>query len=466
MIMRGTALFFVFLSTTQPSGWGGETFTTEARYTADQLARTREGKEAPDWQVSNFEYPESSVGLEPLAGSGQGLRIGNPDEDQNGRYTVSLRYPWSTGQGFRHEVSVRFSADYGLGNTSAASFQVAGPGGSGMINLANGFLLFDQPWGDRLDVPDLTADATKALNGAWKAKNLHTYTLRWEPTGNTGDVMFEVLVDNVFIKRLPGRHRSLDTRPSLWFSFEYGNGWGLIESVQWKSSPSEKIVRRLTQERGTWVLATRGPGSSRVRLNQALQRVPDQRVTVLDFIWANAVDESKKNYRLSEYPGEYLMPLYRAFLLVSTPYEAIGPRLTSSIESSVRGGARLLVIGGPYAFGKGGYRDTPLEALLPVRSVGPFEVKHFQRPLKLEGTTAEANGWVNGMTVHSYHAVEVFAGAEVLVTADEKPMLVRRRLGTGEVYAFLGFSGGQEPTGYWNQEAWPIMVHQLTHGMN
>jgi len=453
--VRATGLLLLLL-TTLPSQ-AGEAYSTEATYSAEQLARTATGDEAPEWQVSNFSYPESSMKLEPLEGGGQALRIGNPNGKEGGRYTVGLRYPWSTEKGFHHEVSVRFAAGYGLQYNSGASFSVAGPGGSGMMNLANGTLLFDQAWGDRLEVPDLTGEVQSVLEGKWNAKALHTYTLRWETTGNTEDVMFDVLVDGEFVKRMPGNPRTLDTRPSLWFSFEYGMGWALIESVHWKMTPSDEVVRRLKEERGTWVLATRGPGSTRMRLNDMLETVPGGRFQVLDFVW------TKKNYRLSEYPGEYLGPLYRGFLIAGTPYEAIGPRLTALMERSVRDGARLLVLGGPYAFGKGGYMNTPFEAILPVRSVGPFEIKHFESPMPMEGTAVELPG--QAMSVHAYHDIEVSEGAEVLVTAGGEPILVRRRLGRGEVIAFLGFSGGPSPKGYWNQDAWPTWMLRVGIGM-
>ena len=430
--------------------------SASGRYQAEQLARTRAGTEAPDWIVNNFAYPESSVVLEDIGDGKQALRLGNPNGREGGRYTVTLRYPWSAEPGFRHEVSVRFSADYGKPYNAMAGFGVQGPGTRFSVNLANNLCRHGQPWGDRTEVPDMTEAVKMALDGKWSANELHTYTVKWTTAEDGGDTDFELYVDGTFLQRMPGEHAPPDRKPTLFISFEYGVGAGLIEFVEWKMTPSDEIVRRLTEEAGTWLLCARGPGFSTMRINSVLDLVPEQRVTRLEFKWM------KDNYRLSEYPGEYLVPLYGGYLFAGVPYQAIGPRLTAFVEQGVRDGANLLVMGGPYAFGKGGYGDTPFEALLPVRSIEPFEVRMFGEPERLEPTQASreslAMDWANPPTLHYYHDLELAEDAEVLITAGTEPILVRRSLGEGHVYAFLGFSAGRDPKGYTSHPDWPGLL--------
>ncbi len=58
---------------------------------------------------------------------------------------------------------------------------------------------------------------------------------------------------------------------------------------------------------------------------------------------------------------------YAAVVLVDTPAQAIGPRAMNALQSFVRDlGGGLVAVGGPHAYGVGGWYDTPLEDTLPV----------------------------------------------------------------------------------------------------
>lgn len=429
-------------------------FSAEYTYTARDMPRTETGAEAPDWQVSNFAYPPEDVALEKQEDGATALRIGHPTANKQGRYTITLRYPWSTGKGFKHEVSMRFAADYGRHAYPSAGFGVFGPGGSIHINIADGKCSLGQVWMNRPTVPVLTDDVQAALDGQWDAKKLHTYTVKWKTTGNAGDVKFDVFVDGKKIKTVTGDSVPLNRSPGMFISIEYGSGTTLIESVQWKATPSEPVIQQLRQEKNTHVLTARGPGFGRMRINDVLKLLPADRQMILDFQWSQ-----NQGYKLSAYPGEYLMPLYGRFFVASVPYQAIGPRLATMMDKRISEGAVLIVLGGPYAFGKGGYGDTDFEALLPARSVGPFEVKQFDKPQVMQPTDAARQllpvNWDTKPTVSFYHQLKLTEDAEVLVSAGDAPMLIRRKHGRGYCYVFAGFSAGTEPNGYWHWSDWP-----------
>ncbi|MBU0705249.1 MAG: VWA domain-containing protein, partial [Chloroflexi bacterium] len=58
---------------------------------------------------------------------------------------------------------------------------------------------------------------------------------------------------------------------------------------------------------------------------------------------------------------------YGAIVLVDTPAQSISPRALSALQSYVRDlGGGLVAVGGPHAYGVGGWYDTPLEETLPV----------------------------------------------------------------------------------------------------
>lgn len=58
---------------------------------------------------------------------------------------------------------------------------------------------------------------------------------------------------------------------------------------------------------------------------------------------------------------------YGAVLLVNTPAQSLSPRAMAALQSYVRDlGGGLVAVGGPRAYGVGGWYDTPLEETLPV----------------------------------------------------------------------------------------------------
>ncbi len=58
---------------------------------------------------------------------------------------------------------------------------------------------------------------------------------------------------------------------------------------------------------------------------------------------------------------------YGAVVLVDTPAQSLSPRALAALQSYVRDlGGGLVAVGGPHAYGVGGWYDTPLEETLPV----------------------------------------------------------------------------------------------------
>jgi uncharacterized membrane protein len=58
---------------------------------------------------------------------------------------------------------------------------------------------------------------------------------------------------------------------------------------------------------------------------------------------------------------------YAAVVLVDTPAQSLTPRALAALQSYVRDlGGGLVAVGGPHAYGVGGWYDTPLEETLPV----------------------------------------------------------------------------------------------------
>ncbi len=66
---------------------------------------------------------------------------------------------------------------------------------------------------------------------------------------------------------------------------------------------------------------------------------------------------------------------YRAVILNNIPRSALPSDFFDALPSAVRSGVSLIMIGGNRSFGLGGYIDTPIEPILPVKLVPPHTEK-------------------------------------------------------------------------------------------
>ena len=116
-----------------------------------------------------------------------------------------------------------------------------------------------------------------------------------------------------------------------------------------------------------------------------------------------------------------------------------------------------------------GNRGTALEQILPVGFVEPFDgLRRLEQPLTLTappGAAGEGLAWAENPAVLYRHDLPLHAGAEVLIRSGDTPLLVRRRIGKGEVLVFLGApcgvpAAGQTP--FWAWRDWPRFLRQLT----
>jgi hypothetical protein len=145
---------------------------------------------------------------------------------------------------------------------------------------------------------------------------------------------------------------------------------------------------------------------------------------------------------------------YAIIILGDVNIESVRPMM-SRLAAYVRNGGVLLVTGGPFAYGCGGYTGTLLDSMLPVESK-PFDLRpalgdqDFNKPLpfrgeKIEKSTAPELYWI--------HKVKVKNNSQVLLKAGELPLLVAGTYDKGKVLVFLGAPLGTAPDGgrpYWD----------------
>ncbi|MHB9025485.1 MAG: hypothetical protein ACYC7E_15170 [Armatimonadota bacterium] len=178
---------------------------------------------------------------------------------------------------------------------------------------------------------------------------------------------------------------------------------------------------------------------------------------------AKAIDAELKygSYRifvygpsLSYFPNNYKeLMSYDVMVMNNVPIEALDEVTMQYLRDYVTHGGALLVIGGHWAFGGGGYKGTELEALLPMTVKGLFDVQ----PVKNGKITPILPGAKNVGTLWIQDGV-VRPEAQVLLRAGKAPFWVQWQVGAGTVAVLGGVCYGEKPKGmelFWEWSGWP-----------
>lgn len=165
---------------------------------------------------------------------------------------------------------------------------------------------------------------------------------------------------------------------------------------------------------------------------------------------------------LSKVPPAVTIGEYRYIFMGDVNEEGVRPML-ARLASYVKNGGTLVVGGGPFAFGCGGYSGTFLESMLPVKTK-PFDFLPAS-PSDEDGRTAVAFDGCDAKLFWMQRD-EVKPGAKVLLrTAAGDPLLVQGAYGKGRVFAFLGAPLGDEALdakAFWNgNEAYLKVMKEL-----
>jgi len=232
----------------------------------------------------------------------------------------------------------------------------------------------------------------------------------------------------------------------------------------------DDVDREDTAERSGRLLF-RGLAFERYGLEQALQRAGDEQTRKYSVVSWRSPPYARNTLKLDRLPSSATVAKASVILLADMPAgpdDIMPDFLLQQIADSVRAGCRLIVLGGLFAFDKGCYAGTPLARVLPVElSEDVWKLEKLSPPLPLKPRSQElATGlaWDQGPGVSYRHDLPLRKDAEVLMTAGDLPVLVKRACGEGEVLAFLGAPCGTVAPGslrFWEWEGWPILLARL-----
>jgi hypothetical protein len=153
----------------------------------------------------------------------------------------------------------------------------------------------------------------------------------------------------------------------------------------------------------------------------------------------------KNRFKMERLPGRTTLDESRVIIFVDLPVEpgAVPEYFLKRLEGWVKNGGVLITLGGPYSYGKGGYKGTLLEVLLPVKIVGPWEVKKATNPLVIKPEKCLDRFAVqikkDRPAVYYYHDLAVKGEAKILAGSEQNlPLWVYHDYGEGRVISFIG----------------------------
>ena len=137
----------------------------------------------------------------------------------------------------------------------------------------------------------------------------------------------------------------------------------------------------------------------------------------------------------------------------------------AAIDSFVKRGGGLLVLGGPFTYGEGKYSDSIFPQMLPIEKPERFDLKWEKAGLPF--STATEHEILKDVDLsakpHVYwiHEARSKHGTTPVLEAGRMPLLVLGQYGKGRVAAFLGTPMGEAPEGqtpFWQWQDWDKLM--------
>ncbi|MCG2659169.1 MAG: glutamine amidotransferase [Kiritimatiellae bacterium] len=123
------------------------------------------------------------------------------------------------------------------------------------------------------------------------------------------------------------------------------------------------------------------------------------------------------------------------------------------LKDYCRNGGNLLVLGGPSAYGDGGYQTTALNDILPVRSLKPFDLRAVEKGATVAFSTKIVSADAAGALRPVYlNQVEAKPDARVLMRCGAWPMIVLGKYGEGKTGCITAPPMGE--TSYCDKPQW------------
>lgn len=162
---------------------------------------------------------------------------------------------------------------------------------------------------------------------------------------------------------------------------------------------------------------------------------------------------------------------YNLVVLTNVDAQAVGPYGRMLLEEYVKNGGALLLFGGPSAYGRGGFKGTALERLLPGEMAGADRIKVeganvLQPAAGAAGILPADLPWNLKPCLYYLHPMTARAGAVVLATVGDRPAVMAWNCGKGRVAAFAMTAEGEaagDQLAFWEWGGFPRLVGAVMH---
>ena len=153
-------------------------------------------------------------------------------------------------------------------------------------------------------------------------------------------------------------------------------------------------------------------------------------------------------------PDREALAAYSVVVIVNVDAPALGPKRLEALRQFVDGGGGLVVLGGEWAYGRGGYADTPLAEMLPATFADEYRIPVTADGALLKPDAASTWSWKlafeQAPRAFYMHGLAPRKEAKVELRADNQPVLISGKFGEGpsrRVRAYCSWEGAAGKTG-------------------
>jgi len=219
------------------------------------------------------------------------------------------------------------------------------------------------------------------------------------------------------------------------------------------------------------ILIFQGISSNEYRVADALKKLKGYSIREywVDILYSGV---ARNRFKMKKFPGSITMSRSKLIIFVDVP---VGPNclpnyFLSRLEEWVKEGGILITLGGPFSYGKGMYKGTILEKILPVNITGPWEVKKATSPLVIKPVESYLEKFTHQIkidrpAVYYYHNLTMKEGVKVFITSEQGiPLWVYWNYGKGKVISFIGTVMGmtRENTVLFTEWThWPELLREI-----
>lgn len=179
------------------------------------------------------------------------------------------------------------------------------------------------------------------------------------------------------------------------------------------------------------VLLLKGLMSPFYNLEPAIKKTSPAAVIKYGYVYNGGVFGWSMDY----FPYDYDMLMsYDLVILGDVNTASLGETALEMLKDYCGHGGNILVLGGPLAYGNGGYKGTVVEDMLPVVIKGPFDLQRVKTGAKISIIPGIlSSGSVSALCPEYIHQMKAGPDAQVLMSCGSSPMIVLGRYGSGKI---------------------------------